>query len=152
MAQGKYPSDRQDQYMLRLPKGLREELKERAERNGRSMNAEMVTLIYDGMGAESYKVSNAENSLALEYCQEIRDVQAKQIAAASAENAVLKKAYVAGEHIVYQLANAIAKAAKGDRTELDRLVQQEGERPLLEQIAALWSASDNRNIDSRRKK
>lgn len=42
MARPKYPSDHQDQYMLRLPGGLRDRIKRFAERNGRSMNAEIV--------------------------------------------------------------------------------------------------------------
>jgi predicted HicB family RNase H-like nuclease len=42
MARPKYPSDKQAQFMLRLPDGMRERLKETAAENGRSMNAEIV--------------------------------------------------------------------------------------------------------------
>lgn len=42
MAKGTYPSDRQDQYMVRFPDGLRDRIKATAEKNGRSMNTEIV--------------------------------------------------------------------------------------------------------------
>lgn len=38
----KYPSDKQDKFMLRLPDGMRERIALVADRNGRSMNAEIV--------------------------------------------------------------------------------------------------------------
>lgn len=38
----KYPSDQQDQYMLRFPDGMRDKLKDEAAKNGRSMNAEII--------------------------------------------------------------------------------------------------------------
>lgn len=34
-----------DQYMLRLPDGIREQIKERADANGRSMNTEIIDSI-----------------------------------------------------------------------------------------------------------
>ncbi|MFK0331103.1 Arc family DNA-binding protein [Rhizobium sp. NPDC090275] len=42
MARGNFPSAQQDQYMLRLPDGLRGRIKEEAQLNHRSMNAEIV--------------------------------------------------------------------------------------------------------------
>lgn len=45
MTRAKYPSDKQDQFMLRLPDGLRDRIKTYAERNGRSMNAEIVRIL-----------------------------------------------------------------------------------------------------------
>ncbi len=36
-----------DQYQLRLPPGLRDRIKEAADRNGRSMNAEIITTLAD---------------------------------------------------------------------------------------------------------
>ncbi|PBB86629.1 Arc family DNA-binding protein [Mesorhizobium sp. WSM3876] len=47
MATGKYPSDRQDQFMLRLPDGMRQRLKEAAESNQRSMNAEIIARLQE---------------------------------------------------------------------------------------------------------
>ncbi|MBZ0124099.1 MAG: Arc family DNA-binding protein [Roseovarius sp.] len=40
-----YPSQKQDKFVLRLPEGLRDRIKAAAERNGRSMNAEIVQLL-----------------------------------------------------------------------------------------------------------
>ncbi len=37
-----YPSDKQDQYMIRFPDGMRDRIKEAAEDVGRSMNQEIV--------------------------------------------------------------------------------------------------------------
>lgn len=45
MARGNYPSSKQDQYVLRLPDGMRDEIKKAAEANGRSMNAEIISRI-----------------------------------------------------------------------------------------------------------
>ncbi|WP_342643905.1 Arc family DNA-binding protein [Rhodoligotrophos ferricapiens] len=45
MPRGKFPSDKQDQFMLRLPDGLRDRIKAQAEKNGRSMNAEIVRVL-----------------------------------------------------------------------------------------------------------
>jgi len=45
MARGDYPSAKQDQFVLRLPDGMREQIKEKAEANSRSMNAEIVAAI-----------------------------------------------------------------------------------------------------------
>jgi hypothetical protein len=42
MARGDYPSSKQDQFVLRLPDGLRDKIKTHAEAMGRSMNAEIV--------------------------------------------------------------------------------------------------------------
>lgn len=42
MAKKTYPSDKQDQFMLRLPDGMRDRIKAAADQNGRSMNAEIV--------------------------------------------------------------------------------------------------------------
>lgn len=45
MARGDYPSDKQDQYMVRFPDGLRDRIKKAAEDNGRSMNAEIIRVL-----------------------------------------------------------------------------------------------------------
>lgn len=37
-----FPSGRQDQYIVRFPQGLRDRIKEEAEKNCRSMNGEIV--------------------------------------------------------------------------------------------------------------
>lgn len=45
MARKGYPSDKQDQYMLRLPDGMRDRIKAAAEANNRSMNSEIVATL-----------------------------------------------------------------------------------------------------------
>lgn len=43
MARPSYPSDNVDKLLLRFPEGMRDRIKEAAEKSGRSMNAEVVT-------------------------------------------------------------------------------------------------------------
>lgn len=45
MSKNPYPSDQQDKFMLRLPDGMRDRIKAEADKNGRSMNAEIVALL-----------------------------------------------------------------------------------------------------------
>jgi plasmid stability protein len=47
MARAGYPSDKQAQFMVRLPDGMRDRLKEAAADNNRSMNAEIVARLRD---------------------------------------------------------------------------------------------------------
>lgn len=49
MKEKRYPSERADRFMLRLPDGLRDCVKDRAERNERSMNSELIYLIKKGI-------------------------------------------------------------------------------------------------------
>lgn len=42
MARAKYPSDKKAQFMLRLPEEMRDSIAAEAEKNGRSMNSEIV--------------------------------------------------------------------------------------------------------------
>lgn len=44
------PSSAKDQFILRLPAGMRDHLKSLAATNRRSMNAELLLLIEKGMG------------------------------------------------------------------------------------------------------
>lgn len=45
MSDQRYPSEKLDQYMLRLPDGMRDRIKHVAETNNRSMNAEIVATL-----------------------------------------------------------------------------------------------------------
>ncbi len=42
MARGDFPSSKQDQFVLRFPDGMRDTIKDAADQNGRSMNAEII--------------------------------------------------------------------------------------------------------------
>ncbi|MDP1542420.1 MAG: Arc family DNA-binding protein [Polycyclovorans sp.] len=48
-----YPSDKQDKFMLRLPDGMRDKLKEAATAAGRSMNAEIVQRLEQSFDPEA---------------------------------------------------------------------------------------------------
>lgn len=45
MARGDFPSAKQEQFNLRLPEGMREEIRRLAQEDGRSMNAQIVALL-----------------------------------------------------------------------------------------------------------
>lgn len=46
-SQPKYPSELSDKFMLRLPDGMRDRIREAAEKNNRSMNSEIVSRLED---------------------------------------------------------------------------------------------------------
>lgn len=54
MPKPKYPSEKLDQYMLRLPDGMRERIKAIAEASRRSMNAEIVAALEKWLDEEEY--------------------------------------------------------------------------------------------------
>lgn len=47
MARGDFPSSKQDQFVLRFPEGMRDQIRQAAEANNRSMNAEIVARLED---------------------------------------------------------------------------------------------------------
>ncbi|WP_334061368.1 Arc family DNA-binding protein [Limimaricola cinnabarinus] len=56
MSQKPYPSTVQDKFVLRLPDGMRERIKAEADKNGRSMNSEVVARLetsFAGDGADA---------------------------------------------------------------------------------------------------
>ena len=53
----KFPSQEMDRFNVRLPAGMRDAIAERAKRNGRSMNAEIVQILQDALEFED--VSNS---------------------------------------------------------------------------------------------
>ncbi|EIL98231.1 Arc family DNA-binding protein [Rhodanobacter sp. 115] len=54
----KFPSDQQDKFMLRLPDGMREQIAGAAKANNRSMNAEIVARLQDGLNARKLVVTD----------------------------------------------------------------------------------------------
>lgn len=64
MAKAQYPSDKQDQFMLRLPDGMRDGLKKAAEENRRSMNAEIVARLEESF-SPSHENAEPERTKAL---------------------------------------------------------------------------------------
>lgn len=51
----KYPSQMQDKFNLRFPDGMRDAIAERAKRNGRSMNSEIVQILEDALNEKRVK-------------------------------------------------------------------------------------------------
>lgn len=49
----KFPSQMQDKFTVRFPDGLRDAIADRAKRNGRSMNSEIVQILEDAVSSES---------------------------------------------------------------------------------------------------
>lgn len=68
-----------DKFMLRFPDGMRDAVAERAKRNGRSMNAEIVQIIEDALNsASSAKITlndeahrSSNGSLSIEQLEQI---------------------------------------------------------------------------------
>lgn len=52
------PSRAADQFLVRLPEGMRERVAEAAKSNGRSMNAEIVALLSAGLRADTPNLSS----------------------------------------------------------------------------------------------
>ncbi|HAU5602563.1 TPA: Arc family DNA-binding protein [Citrobacter koseri] len=48
----KFPSQMQDKFTVRFPDGLRDAIAERAKRNGRSMNSEIVQILEDALSKD----------------------------------------------------------------------------------------------------
>lgn len=55
---GSYPSRHLDQFVVRLPDGMRKQLANAAHRNNRSMNAEIVSVLQAGL--ERHNVTTTE--------------------------------------------------------------------------------------------
>lgn len=47
----KFPSQEMDRFNVRLPSGMRDAIAQRAEKNGRSMNSEIVQILSDAISA-----------------------------------------------------------------------------------------------------
>ncbi|MBJ9826205.1 Arc family DNA-binding protein [Citrobacter koseri] len=48
----KFPSQEMDRFNVRLPAGMRDAIAERAKRNGRSMNSEIVQILQETLDAD----------------------------------------------------------------------------------------------------
>jgi plasmid stability protein len=64
-AMTKYPSQLQDKFNLRLPDGMRDVIAERAKRNGRSMNSEIVDIISNAVSQPALAQEGIEYLLGL---------------------------------------------------------------------------------------
>lgn len=57
MGKPRYPSDLADKVLLRMPNGMRAQIKNIAEQNRRSMNAEVLIAIEERLGREAVAAS-----------------------------------------------------------------------------------------------
>lgn len=102
------PSDTADKFMLRFPDGMRDRIREEAENNNRSMNAEIIARL-----ASSFdKATKSDVDLSKELAEMKREIRR-----------LLWGTRLTGR--------AIEKAAEGDRSDLDYLIGVAKEMPLL---------------------
>ncbi len=50
----RFPSDKQDQYIVRFPDGMRDRIKVAAKQSGRSMNAEIIYRLQTTLEMDAY--------------------------------------------------------------------------------------------------
>ncbi|MGV8830442.1 MAG: Arc family DNA-binding protein [Devosia sp.] len=89
---GDYPSSRQDQYMLRFPGDMRSTLKAEAERNNRSLNAEIIGRLEESLVPRNPQGMALAMSLALNIASAIDQVLAKTSSSHQSASAMLSKA------------------------------------------------------------
>lgn len=61
MTSSHVPTNRSDQFNLRMPEGMRERIAKAAKANARSMNSEMVALLEAGLSREDRLLSTVES-------------------------------------------------------------------------------------------
>jgi hypothetical protein len=116
MARGDFPSAKQDQFVLRLPDGMRERIKDAAEGNGRSMNAEIVDRLevsFDPLVVNVRKTGDFYGELDKIVERTLRKVQEEERAAATVPG---------DEKLTPEIVRALAE------------FMHEGERPRAEAI------------------
>lgn len=57
MAREPYPSETADRFIVRLPEGMRDRIREEAEKSGRSMNAEIVVRLEQSLNGAFLNLS-----------------------------------------------------------------------------------------------
>ncbi|MDE9483482.1 Arc family DNA-binding protein [Xenorhabdus bovienii] len=72
----KYPSQMQDKFNLRFPDGMRDAVAEKAKKNGRSMNSEIIAALESWIGGTSPPHGNQLNKgESLDLFVEIEDLK-----------------------------------------------------------------------------
>lgn len=131
MARVKYPSDKQDQFMLRLPDGLRDRIKASADAQNRSMNAEIVARIQD-----SFQHAMAKHG-------EIPELVGKYLDSLDREKEALRETQLVAQGLVFKFLVAIQKAADGDTSQLERQIEQARQNPARwKNMIAVFSGTD----------
>lgn len=138
-----------DQFIVRLPEGMRDRIAQAAEAAARSMNAEIVKRLEDSFDPNAISDEVAQQIEALHRCEAAleksefaRDLMSKYLDATEQQNEALRKAGVVSEQLLLQFASAVMKAAKGDRSDLDAIVEREKAEPMLSRLTTVWSIVD----------
>lgn len=80
MTMTKYPSQMQDKFNLRLPEGMRDAIAERALKNGRSMNSEIVQILEDALSANNTETQGLDlTGVSNEQMDHIIDIMSKRL-------------------------------------------------------------------------
>jgi len=138
-----------DQFVVRLPEGMRDRISQAAEAAARSMNAEIVNRLQDSFDPNAISDEVAQQIEALHRCEAAlersefaRDLMGKYVDATEEVNEALRKAGRVSEQLLFQFASAVMKAAKGDRSDLDAIVEREKVEPMLGRLTTVWSIVD----------
>jgi hypothetical protein len=65
------PSDLADKFMLRLPDGMRDRIRDAADTNNRSMNAEIIARLEESFGPPSEETLRATAVALVKYLKEV---------------------------------------------------------------------------------
>lgn len=106
----KFPSQMQDKFTVRFPDGLRDAVADRAKRNGRSMNSEIIQIIEDAITPERETV-------------EVRNVASKIASSADAEAMILN------QQETIDLQTKIIENLKGKIDLLNAILAENGDFP-----------------------
>lgn len=91
----KYPSQMQDKFNLRFPDGMRDAVAERAKKNGRSMNSEIINMIEEAIKRDSIIdgaiKEHGDIKLDESKVSELELLQEQIIAIQKSENTLLKR-------------------------------------------------------------
>ncbi|WOS62157.1 Arc family DNA-binding protein [Sinorhizobium fredii] len=117
MARGDFPSAKQDQFVLRLPDGMRDTIKEAADHNGRSMNAEIVARLEASFDPSANKDDQIEWLTG--YLEQQQEERSDLLEALNGQERLLQK-MADGHRTLTILAKAIGDAflSHGDRSDI----------------------------------
>jgi hypothetical protein len=128
-------------FRLRIPEELKGAVEKAASDNRRSMTAEIVARLEQSFVDKIFRLESESvyNEGSRAERRQIRELQERYFESLARENEALKRAGTVNDHIIFQFASAIMKAAQGDRSELERLVEQEKAQPVLKRMVTLSS-------------
>jgi len=140
---GKVPSRGVDQFVVRFPDGLREQVREIAERNGRSMNAEIIARLEESIQAQPVAGDVTELKQALAHSERVIELQGEMIEVLSGEKEAVAKNAKLSEELALQFIVPIQLAAEGKTDALDRIFDRVKADPnALNKLIYLLSPQD----------